>query len=294
MRTSGFAWQSLFPRQLTLSASWAHAAESTNRLATNKLATNRLATNRLATNRLATKALSSNSLQASPTDLLNTADGRDVYAYLINCALPEGVTIEATITGAADTAPPATLYTCSGGTCSFPGGIGLAEYWIDHKLDAKGQRWVSACIFARVNAHDTAEPVSLRGPHDSLTVTADEAAQFPIQEGAFYGNLFTGDNPIDWNACRGSGQAAGEFDGLVDRDCTEPDSDPTKTQCGFNYAGDCADYTPVLPSPYACKFYDLDLGIYDHCYSAPGIGQWPGLKPFREVITTYVTCSPEC
>ena len=73
-------------------------------------------------------------------DLLATEDGRDVYAYLINCALPADVSIQATVTGAADTAPPATLYTCSGGLCVFSGGIGLAEYWIDHKLDPKGQQ----------------------------------------------------------------------------------------------------------------------------------------------------------
>src|SRR5262249_17628227 len=155
------------------------------------------------------------------------------YAYLVNCALSAAVSIQASVPTAPDTAPPDTLYTCSGGICVFDGGIGLAEYWIDHKLDLHGQRWVSACIFARVNAHDTAEPVSLRGPHEALAVPPDEALQFPIEEGAFYGNLFTGDEPIDWNTCRGSGQAAGEYDGLVDRDCAEADaSDPTHSQCG--------------------------------------------------------------
>jgi len=272
------------------------AARTWNRLASNKLASNRLATNKLASNRLASNALSSTSLEANlaTSELLSTADGRDVYAYLINCALPEGMTIHASVPGAADTTQPETLYTCSAGDCYFPGGIGLAEYWVDHKLDPKGQRWVSACMFARVNAHDTAEPISMRGPHDALVVGPDEALQFPIEEGAFYGNLFTGDGPIEWNACRGEGQAAGEFDGLVDRDCTEPDPEnPGKTQCGFNYAGDCRDYSPALSSPYACKFYDPDLGIYNDCHDTPAAGHWQS-KPNREVITVYVTCSPDC
>jgi hypothetical protein len=275
----------------------ARAAHTTNKLASNKLASNKLASNKLASNKLASNALSSTSLEANvaTADLLATADGRDVYAYLINCALPQGVSIQANLPDAPDTAPPSTLYTCSNGLCVFPGSIGLAEYWVDHKLDVHGQRWVSACIFARVNAHDTAEPVSLRGPHESLTVSADEATQFPIEEGAFYGNLFTGDDPIDWNACRGSGQAAGEFDGLVDRDCAEPDpSNPTHTQCGFKYAGDCADYTPALPGPYACRVFDPDTGTYDDCHNGSGNGHWPGLKQYREVITTYVACSPDC
>jgi hypothetical protein len=124
-------------RRLTRCALWltallardALAIQTTNRLATNRLATNRLATNKLATNRLATNALSSTALEATTTELLSTEGGRDVYAYLVNCALPDGVTIQATVTGAADTAPPATLYTCSAGACVFPGAIGLAEYW---------------------------------------------------------------------------------------------------------------------------------------------------------------------
>src|SRR2546425_621994 len=92
-----------------LAATSAHAAETKNRLATNRLATNRLATNRLATN-----ALSSSRLEANPETaaLLASADGREVYSYLISCALPEGTTIEATIPSAPDTAPPGTNYSC--------------------------------------------------------------------------------------------------------------------------------------------------------------------------------------
>ena len=75
------------------------AAISHNRLATNRLATNRLATNRLATNRLATNALSSTRLEATEAanELLSTVEGRDLFSYLIGCALPPGTTIEATI-----------------------------------------------------------------------------------------------------------------------------------------------------------------------------------------------------
>lgn len=280
---------------LTFNVHRSRAGIYQNRLASNKLASNRLATNKLASNKLASNALSSTKLEAATSELLSTADGRDVYAYLVNCALPDGTTIQATLPDASDTSPPATVYTCNSGLCVFPGGIGLAEYWPDHKLDPKGQRWVSACMFARVNAHNTAEPISMRGPHDALTVTPDEAQQFPIEEGAFYGNLFTGENnPIDWNACRGEGQAQGEFDGLVDRDCAEPDpANPGKTQCGFNYAGDCRDYSPAFPSPYACQHSDLDLGIYENCHDTESDGHW-GTQPNREVITVYVTCSPDC
>ena len=270
-----------------------HATITHNALWQNRLATNRLATNRLATNRLATNAHSSTRLEANlaTADLLATADGRDVYGYLISCALPDGMTMEADVPGAQDTAPPETSYTCASEHCAFSGSLGLAEDWIDHPLDPTGQGWVSACIFARVNLYDTAVAISLRGSHANLTVTDDEASLFTVEEGAFFGNLFNKeDEPIDWNACRGEGQASGEFAGLVLRDCTEPDpANPGKTLCGFNFAGDCRDFTPELASPYACSKFDESLGIYTRCHATAGDGHWPASPPYRQVITSYVS-----
>lgn len=269
----------------------AHASVTRNRLATNRLATNRLATNRLATNRLATNSLSSNRLSANmaTADLLATADGREVYSYLISCALPAGVSIAATITGAPDSAPPDTNYTCASGECVFEGSLGLASDWVDHKLSSKDERWVSACIFARVNLFTQAEGISLRGSHPNLTVSAGEADEFPLEEGAFYGNLFTDEeDPIDWNACRGRDQAEGDAGGLALRDCAEEDpNNPGRTYCGFKYAGDCAAFAPA-PSPFACKSYLGGLIGYGACHDSSGEGHWPSSKTYREVITVYV------
>jgi len=266
------------------------AAVIHNRLATNRLATNRLATNRLATNRLATNSLSSTRLQASleTSEILATADGREVFSYLMSCALPSGMTIEADVPGAADTGADSP-YTCLAEHCVFAGTLGLAEDWIDHPLDPTGQGWVSACIFARVNLFDTAEAISLRGPHPGLAVTPDEASLYTLEEGAFYGDLFARDDaPIDWNSCRGEGQASGESGGLVLRDCAEPDpANPSKSLCGFNFAGDCRDYTPEAPSPYACR--DFELGNYTRCHATSGLGVWPASPPYRQVITVYVS-----
>jgi len=284
---------------LSLAASFAlitnlpEAAVTTNRLAQNRLAQNKLAANRLAQNRLAQNSLSSTSLEAdlATAELLSTSDGREVYSYIIGCALPETWTIEATIPGAQNTAPPDTLYACANERCTFLGGLGLAQHWIDHKLDPKGQRWVTACLLARVNLHETTEAISLRGLAPELTVTVDEAELYNVQEGAFFGNIFTDDDgPLDWNACRGEGQASGEFGGLNLRDCAEPDpADPSHTLCGFNYAGDCADFTPELPSPYACRSLDDEEGFYGDCHADEGEGHWPGSRTYREIITIYVT-----
>src|SRR6516225_9613772 len=116
---------------MMLTALSANAEETTNRLASNRLASNRLASNRLASNRLASNRLASNRLASNglvetrlqanseTADMLNTADGREVYSYIVSCALPEGTTIEADVPGDEDTAPPDTIYSCSKAHCVF-------------------------------------------------------------------------------------------------------------------------------------------------------------------------------
>ena len=276
----------------TTSAALSHNKLASNKLAANKLASNKLAANKLASNKLAANSLSSTRLEAdlATAELLSTHDGRIVYSYLIGCALPDGTTIEADITGAPDSAPPDTDFTCVSEHCIFPGALGLAEDWIDRRLDNTGQGWVSACIFARVNAHDTAVSISLRAPHANLEVSQDEIELFPGEEGAFFGNLFVGeDEPIDWNVCRGRGQAANEGGGYALRDCTEPDpANPGKTYCGFNFAGDCGDFLGQGTEPYACGRFDAAQGVYSRCHATEGLGHWQASPPYRQVITSYV------
>src|SRR5262245_22499660 len=148
---------------IALGASLVEASMTKNKLASNKLASNKLASNKLASNKLASNALSSTRLAANQAtaEILATADGRDVYSYIISCALPDSMTIEATVPGAPDTGPLSS-YTCVNEVCTFSGGLGLAQHWIDRRLDPKGQRWVTACLLARVNFHEEAEARSHR------------------------------------------------------------------------------------------------------------------------------------
>ena len=281
-----------FAALVGLTATSAHAAETTNRLSANRLSANRLSANRLSANRLSANQLSSNRLEANAdiAEMLGTADGREVYSYMMSCALPAGKTIEATIPGAPDTAPPDTLYTCTNERCSFPGSLGLAEHWIDRSLDPKGQRWVTACLLARVNLYGVSVEISLRGVAPQLSVSPDEAELYSLQEGAFYGNIFADpDQPLDWNACRGKDQAREEVGGLEFRDCTEPDpNDPTHTKCGFKYAGDCGSYSQSFSGPHACRSFDPDEGTYGECLAREETDHEQSLKIYREVITTYV------
>lgn len=270
------------------------ALATRNRLASNRLASNRLASNRLASNRLASNSLSSIALSANPdtSDILNTADGRDVYSYVVSCALPAGVTISANVPGAADTAPPDSNYTCSNGVCTFGGAIGLAPHWADHKLDNKGAGWVSACVLSRCNANGLAESISMRGRANALVVSGDELVLYSAEEGAFYGDVFdagdTTQTDAQWlfshaNACTGANNDVAHAQA---RDCATDTS-----YCGFNVVGDCRDFDATAASPYACAGYTGADGYYSDCHDvlSNNNGKWkPHNAPFREVITTYV------
>ena len=121
----------------------------------------------------------------------------------------------------------------------------------DRRLDTNGQRWVTACLLARVNYFGVKQIISLRGVAPQLSVTPEEAQSYSLQEGAFYGNIFANlDAPLDRNACRGKDQVAGEQAGLELRACAETDvDDPTHTKCGFKYAGDCGNFTRSVTQP---------------------------------------------
>ncbi|MBL0213838.1 MAG: hypothetical protein IPQ07_08140 [Myxococcales bacterium] len=232
-----------------------------NRLSSNRLSSNRLSSNRLSSNRLSSNRLSSNHLQADLAgvgELLQTAEGQELLSYIVSCALPEGqVLVAPNPAHATNPAEPENL--------EFFGEVGLAARWIDRPLDKVGKRWVSACLYARVNANNVTVPISLRGPHAGLATDAAEVANWPLEEGAFYGDYFRPVNePIIWVACRGKDQAAGETGGLADRDCAEPDpAHPGLTYCGFTYAGDCGDYAPPK-SPHACGHFSSN-GYWVSC-----------------------------
>ncbi len=253
------------------------AVVADNRLAANRLAANRLAANRLAANRLAANRLAANRLelnQAGVGELLETDEGREVLSFIVSCAVKEGETLVATHDGE---------------TFEFFGELGLANRWLDHPIDDDGAGWVSACLFARVNASNIPIPISLRGPSNKLATSPEERAGWTLQEGAFYGNYFTDEaEDIDWNACQGSDQAAGETGGLVERDCTEPDGNTGLTKCGFKYAGMCGDFA----ADYACKEFNEHGTYYRKCQDNAAYDDDHGHHKnnvYKQVITVYLT-----
>jgi hypothetical protein len=140
-----------------------------------------------------------------------------------------------------------------------------------------------------------------------LSVGGDELIDWPLEEGAFYGNVFDAGDPNTCDpadtACNDAANAAwllshsnacaGKDNSIAaskERDCAA-EGDPGVTQCGFNYVGVCRD-TTGFASGWACAgFTGEPGGYYTDCHDvlSNNNGRWkPHSAPFREVITTYV------
>jgi hypothetical protein len=252
----------------------------------NKLAANKLAANKLAANKLAASDLQS----IDQNELLESSDGREVLGFIVSCAIDADKSLIAS--------------SLDGTEYEFFGEVGLANHWLHSPVDESGAAWVSACMFARVNASNVPLPISIRGSHPALATDEAERAGWSLQEGAFYGDFFT-DDELDWNACRGDDQAAGETGGLVERDCAEPCTpgeildggvvcEAGMTRCGFNYAGDCGE----ISEHHACRDFDEKGAFYKRCLDEPGYKNKPngnsvykpssGASSYKHVITVYV------
>jgi hypothetical protein len=277
-RSAGAAWLQAIPGLLValLLASCA-PAPGESRIASNVITADRLDASTILANRLNIVPLVTGPLadaQSRVTDnarkLLSAPNGVVLFSFIVSCALPQDAVLVATI---------------DGNDIDFFGELGLTPQWQSAALDLAGQRWVSACLLARVNADSLLVPFSARGPNLGLAVSDDERAIFTLEEGAFYGNVFVPANQtIQWFACRGKDQAAGETGGLTDRDCAEPDpAKPSTTQCGFGFAGDCGSFAPAP----ACEV-SSNGKYYQRCHTAPLSGTVPG-EVFEQVITTFVT-----
>jgi len=263
---------------------------STNKVAINKIAINKIAINKIAINKIAINKIAINKIAINTLavhDLLNSPDcqpgdppdaecgGRDVLEYLIGCAFPS----EVTLVGTSD----------AGVTYQFHGSIGLAERWEYRRLTFKEQRWMSACMLARVSNVGAPLLISLRGPHDALGVTIEEANDFPLQEGAYFGDIFSEEQRF--YACRGEDNYNGDMGPMGTlRACATPTGDGTQTICGMNYAGECGAFNDER----ACDTQTGDY--YERCHTSPSKnGKWhdEGIENrFEEAITVYASTSP--
>jgi hypothetical protein len=90
----------------------------------------------------------------------------------------------------------------SGHVDKLPGAMGLAPEWRDGTCDQSCQEKVSSCLIALINRTGKHVQVSLLSSAPSLSnklLPNDDDLGFPHQEGAFFGNVFSGEA----YACRG-------------------------------------------------------------------------------------------
>jgi hypothetical protein len=219
-----------------------------NRLSMNRLALNRLALNRLALNRLALNGIIPGGMGTG--ELLATEEGREILAYVVQCALEEGQTLTATVNGQ---------------TYQFPGLLGLVPQWEHQGIDEDQQRLISACLLAHVNALGVSVSISVRS-HSVVTSTPQERRDYPVYEGSFFGQLFNGDTLLAYACQGGAAEAAlAHSEDRALRRCTD-DTD----ECAIVAVGRCRD---------VCQQRSQDEG-WTEC--------WAGGVRYEDAISVYL------
>lgn len=150
-----------------------------NALMANALMANALTSNALMANALMANALMANALMAN--GVVNT-NSVQVMKYLVSCALDAKQSLDLTLGGQA---------------YHFPGQVGLAPQWgkPGGSCDGSCQRWVSACLLARIDAAGVEREISVRGLHPALLPSRSEMATYTEREAAYFGNVFVAGQP---------------------------------------------------------------------------------------------------
>lgn len=137
----------------------------------------------LAAGALSLSALSPAALAAIQMPGIDGDRSRQLLQYTVSCALAPTDSFSFTWTDGLGVVHQE----------SYPGLLGLAVNWIDHSPSASDQKWVSACLAARVNWHGVSVTISSRASHPGLNKSGTpEIALYDMEEGAFWGNLFVG------------------------------------------------------------------------------------------------------
>jgi hypothetical protein len=141
-------------------------------------------------NAITSNAITSNAITSNA---LKDPNARLLFKYIVSCALPPTMHVDLTIDNV---------------DYSFPGEIGLTPKWgIPGGVCTETcQRWVSACVLARVDYLGAKVDISLRGPHANLATSLAERAAFTVREGVYYGNIFRDPAEQERYACVAPGR----------------------------------------------------------------------------------------
>jgi hypothetical protein len=102
--------------------------------------------------------------------------------YLVSCALTPQQSLDVTINDQ---------------PYHFQGGVGLAPQWgmTGGSCDGSCQRWVSACLLARLDAAGVEREISVRGLNPALVPTWSELTTYTQREATYFGNVFIPGQP---------------------------------------------------------------------------------------------------
>jgi hypothetical protein len=200
--------------------------------------------------------------------LASTPEGRELLQYVATCALPAGETLIVESPG-------------GGAVHEMPGLAGLAPEWAGERCDGTCQRWISACLLAHANGQDEPVEISLRAEHPALGWSEAIAAEYDVEEAAYYGNLFAA--RAEKYACIGRGLFDGTWAGqtsyLEGRVCGVNGS------CGLEQTGTCHSITGELIDTATCERGGRDGEVYGDCHTEARNQASPR---FAEVVTVYL------
>ena len=165
----------------------------------------------------------------------STDAGRNGLSYLVGCALAPAQSFTITV----DRIP----YT-------YYGALGTAPAWLTRALTTTEANSVSACLYSRLNRDSLNVSISARGANGGFSTTSDELTNYTLEEGAFWGNVFTNLGTVGGTTCVGVDKLATPDQGqLTNRHCAED-----STQCGMTWAGHCADICTMSNGYYTCTY----------------------------------------
>jgi hypothetical protein len=227
------------------------SALSDNALTANALTANALTANALTANALTANALTANALTANAltANALRDPLSRELMKYVVSCALDDKDSITIQIDGR---------------SYEFDGSLGLAPDWgkPHGSCDGSCQRWVSACVLARVDAMGVKREISVRGDNHVLHPSKGEVQTYTVREGAYFGNLFVAGQPRF--LCVAPGQTG-------DMRVCGPDLANCPMTVEGSCALDCAD--------------DGKYGAFESCSDAGRAGRG---QVYDEVITVFL------
>ncbi|WP_437323364.1 hypothetical protein [Sorangium sp. So ce381] len=245
-----------------------------NALSLNALSLNALSLNALSLNALSLNALSLNSRSAIQNPGETGALSRELLRYVVSCSLRADQTFSFSWTDSSGVVHPEV----------YRGDLGYAHWWATAGIgnDTYVQHQISACLAARVNWYGVSVRISLR--NNELASTPAERAEFPVREGAFWGNLFSTTPYV--GACYDSvGYVRAR---QVKRDCAagHVETNPTTGEVTWQQCGSMVIWGSCNQ---LCNGIDTNAGFFRGCVTNYVTSPYVRTD---QVVTTFLTAGP--